>query len=380
MSYSFKKTLRKSNDPSYLTGQYGNYRNDPVKGISQQTFNKKNNIDENFNDGMIGKTLLSDDKEYETKLLHHNITNEIVRKQDFGFRIFVDSTFRNIDFHPDPFSFKVKFNNYNIENEIISTEFPINEANKYSLTYIDCDTEFKYYKFDGDKQNTDINIEISKQIKNIYSFNLNTVILPRNIHFQTNEDKSITPINKKLTEIYKYIILSIPEIKTDTRYSNTGSIGKDTFILKYDDDFGIDSTYWYPMQETIDFFDSSLQNINGLTFNFRTDKGKPLIPTLDGKPFNFMKEYQRLIEIVKKINQEIKIYKPKEKKDIIISNEKTTLICEIDESYTKAIESLNNVLPKLKSLRNIIDCLYPQVHFTLNTSRIQLDTRTNYNI
>lgn len=382
MSYFQNNTLNNKNNNAYLTGRNGFTKTDRVKGISDQTFNSKNNISENMSGGLTGYTALSRD-EYDArdKLFHNNVGDIILKEQNFGFRIFVDSTFRNFEVYPDPFQFKVRLNAVEPKIEEVSVDIPI-EITEDNVDIIGCDREFTYQNFiDGSNE---IVITISKQIKNVFSFNLNTVILPKNLNFKTNDDGTISPVGRKIHELYKYIILSIDEIQTDTKYSNTGKIGKDTFILRYDDDYGIESTYWYPIEESVEFFESRKQNIDCLTFSFRTDKGKPLCPTLDGKEFDFQTEYQNEINKAIELNDKLKYLKPRKKRDQIETSSgkkiKLRMKNNCSSEYDKVKEELKKLLNRLISLREIVECLYPQVHFTMNKVRPQIDTKTDFRI
>lgn len=380
MSHFQRNTLNNKNNNAYLTGRNGFTKTDTVKGISNQTFNSTNNIPENFSGGLQGYTALSrDDHTLKDKLFHNNVNDDLLKEQNFGFRIFVDSTYRNFDIYPDPFNFKVRLNAVVPTIEEVSVDIPI-EITEDNVDIIGCDREFTYQKYiEG---SNDIVITTSKQIKNVFSFNLNTVIFPRNLNFKTNNDGTISPIGRKISELYKYIILSINEIQTDTKYSNTGKIGKDTFILKYDDYLGVDSTYWIPIEETVEFFESRKQNIDCLTFSFRTDKGKPLCPTLDGKEFDFQQEYQKEIDKAIELNNKLKYLTPNKKKDVIETKngKKIKLKKEICDNYDETKEKFKCLINRLISLREIVECLYPQVHFTLNKVRPQIDTLTDFRI
>jgi hypothetical protein len=379
MSYFKTNTLNNKDNNAYLTGRNGHKKTDRVKGMSDQTFNSRHNIQNNTSGGLEGYTALSRDSHINNnKLFHNNVGDNLLREQNFGFRIFVDSTFRNFKFYPDPFNFRVRLNSIQPTIEEVSLNIPITITND-NIDLIGCDRDFSYQKYiDG---GNDITITISKQITNVFSFNLNTVIFPKSLNYKTNDDGTISSIGKKISELYKYIILSIDEIRTDTKYSNTGIIGKDTFILKYDEDQGLESTYWYPIEETVEFFESRKQNIESLTFSFRTDKGKPLCPTLDGKEFDFHQEYKKQIDNAILLNDKLLSQKPNKKKDIIETKKgKISLKEKCSDDYIETKEKLSKLTNKLISLREIVECLYPQVHFTLNKSRAQLDTLTDYRI
>ena len=366
-------TLNIRNNPAYFTGRNGT-DNNTINGISNQTFNSRNNISNN--NGLTGYTLLNEDKHINKgNLFHNNVSKDLLKEQKFGFRFFVDSTYRNTFKYPDPFQFKIKLNGIEpLKNETkleLSKDIILKNPNLYG-----CDRNFSY--FDYENGDHEIIVNTSRQLKNVLSFSLNTIIMPKFINYISCDDGTIKPIGKKLAETYKYIILNIKEINTDTKYSNTGKIRNDTFILKYDDDYGYDSTYWEAIENNVCFFESNKQNIDNLTFDFRTDKGRPLCLTLDGEKFDFMDEYRKTIDNAISLKDKVKCLKPKKKKDKVSSFTKTEIKNDNEEKINKCNELYEKLINKLISLRDIIECIYPQVHFIINNIRPQINTMTDY--
>jgi hypothetical protein len=283
---------------------------------------------------MNGNILLNEPNYNNPKnLLHNNIKEEVLNTQSFDNRIFIDSKYKDFSKYPNPYNFIVKFN---------GTE-PVTKST--SITIDNC--LFSYDNFiKGDTQ-----IVIHKNFKNVRHVIVNNLIMPTHLDYTLKDDNTYEKVGCQLGRKNKYLILKIKELENNRRYSNMNNLGKNSFILKIDNDSGINNQFWIPIYSYVCYFDSRLESINRLTIEICDERGRPLCTTLDGEKFDFFEEYRNLIDLAVKLNK---------------------------KGTPKSCKKLELLLPKLKSLEEIINCLAPEIHLTINTLETQIDTNPNY--
>lgn len=262
--------------------------------------------------------------------LHNNIGSNVILEQTFDNKIFIDTKFKDHTKHNNPYKFIVKFNGIDPKIENIHT-------------YIN-NIDYEYHKY----INGDTTIVIDRNFKNVSSVTIDTLFLPPIIDFVTDENGSYKSIpSKMLQKRYKYLILKIHELQNDKTFSNNKSFGRESFVMKIDDDSCCDHHRWIPISKHICYPASKLNVINTMTIEICDNYGNIIVPTLDGKPYDFFAEYKKLIDKV-----------------IYLRN-------------NTSIENSNQILllePKLKSLKDIILCLYPEIHLTISTLEPQINT------
>jgi hypothetical protein len=313
----------------YLTGKNGQYKTDHIRGTGDfSNMDVGGNYEMAHAGGMDGSVLLGKPNFINpNNNLHNNIRENVLREQSFDNRIFIDSALRSIEYYPNPFKFDVKFDGILAKTEPV-TFYYNGESYQYS------------HHVEGDTQ-----IVITKGFKNVKYVNMNALIMPIFIDFLTQADGSYKPSLKCLKR-FRYLILKIKELKSTKKYSNNQLIDGDGFVLVQDDTFGDSNEYWIPIYNNVSYYDSNLQNINRLSFEIYDNKGNPLVPTLDGKPHDFVTEYKKLIDRLKTINP----------KDSLI----------------------DQLLPKLNSLKCIVENIFPDVHMTFNVLDCMIDTVPNH--
>lgn len=266
--------------------------------------------------------------ENQKNVIHNNIGSEIIKKQVFDNKIFIDSSIRNIQQYPEPFKFDVKFGGVaqNTENVRAILNKEIFEYNLFTS---------------GDPQ-----IVIPRNFKNVKSVEINAVIMPCFIHMISQEDGSFRPSTKNCLKHYKYLILKIKELNTFKKYSNNPLINDNCLVLTNNRVWGEDNEYWVPISDTIASYDSRLMNINRLSFELYDHTGKPLQYTLDGEPFSPPSEYKKIIDLV--------LERQKNKKPA------------------------DDLFPYLNSLRRLVRYTYPDIHMTITTYEAEINTQPNF--
>jgi hypothetical protein len=337
-------------NPRYNTGSNGSNNLSTLQqhnNLSGNHFIQNRNYNDAFKGGMNGTTYLNEPNyKNPQNILHNNINNNTLFEQTFNISLFIDSTFRNHNLQSNPFNFSVKLQDAPYETEKVILNLEHHDKNNVILN---CQSQFIYYK---NINGSDIVINIGSDNKNIRSVLLDAVILPRYINYITDTDGSIIPIGKQLYEMHKYLTVSIKELNNNLLHTNIENKdnNKDiTYVIKYDDDTGFSNKFWYPINNTIQRYESNKTEIKKLTISINDNNGDCLRTTLDGQEVNF---YQLYIDTINKI---------------IKYNEK----CDI--------KKINKLLPKLISLRDIINCNYPELHFTFNVLKPQINTKTNFN-
>lgn len=300
---------------AYLTGMTGKYRNSNVEGESNLN-NRYNNYGNAYRGGMNGATYL-EKPHYNNpnNLMHNNVGDKVIDISQLPTKLFINSAIRDFTAMPEPYKYYIKFN----------AKLPTKE--KVSI-HVDNNEYFYYNYTSGDRS-----IVIERSFKNINQIAVDVVILPVYINFKTNDDGMYVPTGSQLSKTYRYIILKIPELSNCRKFSNMDTVTDDTFILKFDKDSGGRNMCWIPIHDSNSFFNSNLKNINRLSIELFDDKGNGLCTTLDGHNYDFYKEYRQLIDKLKKLHP------------------------DSEEALKYA--------PKLKCLREIIEHIYMEIHFTM---------------
>lgn len=263
--------------------------------------------------------------------IHNNIGSNVLLEQIYDNKIFIDTKFKDHTKHDNPYKFIVKFNGIDPKTEMVKT---IVNNNSYEYQkYIDGDTT----------------IVIDRVFKNVKSITIDTLFMPPIIDYVTQDDGSYKSIsNAILQKRYKYLILKIHELHNDKSYSNNKSFGRESFVMKIDDDSCFSHHRWTPISKQICYPLSQLNNINKLTIEICDNYGNTIVPTLDNKPYDFFKEYKKII-------------------DNFVNNRYTPI-------------EIVSIEPKLNSLKEIIISLYPELHMTISTLESQINTSPQFRV
>jgi hypothetical protein len=334
-----------SRQKAYLTGSNGSYSTDNIKGTSElmdtNGFNGSldtsyvGNYNNSYKGGMNGSVLLGQpDYTNPGNILHNNVGDRVMGEQIFDHKLFIDSSIRDYSRSPDPFKFMIKFNGIEAKTENV---YVIIDGETYSYPrYLEGDTD----------------VVMDRIFKNIKSVVINTLLLPIFIDYKTNEDGSYSPTGLKLSKsAFKYLILKIDELTNNRCYSNNKVFGKESFIMKMDDEICIFNHRWIPISNNVCYPDSRLKFIDRLTVEICNDKGVRLCPTLDGKNHDFYAEYRKLINkiiLLKKSNN------------------------------SESILTAERLVPKLNSLKEITQYLSPELHLTFCILEPQVATFPQY--
>jgi hypothetical protein len=334
-----------SRQKAYLTGSSGYNETDVVKGTSELADSNAftgtpntagGNYQHTHRGGMTGNMLLGQPNYQNTNTyLHNNINQNVLLEQTFDNKIFIDAEYKDFASHPEPYKFIVKFNGCDptIEKIYVKVENEFYEYNKY---------------IKGDTV-----IVINQIFKNVKYVNVNTLIMPTHIEFVTQEDGSYKISGKQIAKTHRYLVLKIDELRNSRKVSNKKSLGKECFIMKNDDNSGINNEYWIPIYDKISYFDSNLRNIDRLTVELCDDQGRRLCTKLDGKNFDFYADYRNTIDLVKVLQ---------------------------DRNTSQSRARIESLTPKLESLKMITSYVSPELHLTFNTLEPQIDTQPQFNI
>jgi len=331
--------MNQSRQKAYLTGMNGGYKTDKIKGMNELAdTNGFNGTSETgyvgtynvaYKGGMMGNVLLGQpDYRNQDNFLHNNVGEKVLLEQTFEYKLFIDATFKDYSKKPDPFKFVVKFNGTEPKTE--NTTISLNDIHYSYPNYLEGDTD----------------VVMDRVFKNIRSVTINSLIMPKNIAYKTEYDGSYTPDGPRLsTSKYKYLILKIQELENNRCFSNNKAYGKESFIMKMDDDLCHHNNIWIPISGSrIIYPDSNLMTLNRLTVEICDDRGSRLMPTLDGIAHDFFKEYRELIDVMR------------------------------EDSY----ELSQTDVTKLISLKDIVEHIAPELCLTLNIAGAQLNTNTQY--
>ena len=340
--------MNRNKQKAFLTGANGSYSTDTVKGSSElaDTNGFTGSVDSNYvgnynnayKGGINGSVFLGlPDYGNPGDLLHNNVEERVLLEQVLDNKLFIDTSIRDFSKSPEPFKFVVKFNGTEAKTEDV---YVMIDGETYSYP--------KYLSGDTD-------VVMDRIFKNIKIVTINTLFLPRHIMYKTNDDGSYENVGGKIAKTnYKYLILKIAELSNNRCFSNNKTFGKESFMLRMDDEVCDHNHRWKPTSNAnIVYPNSRLQVINRLTVEICDDKGMRLCPTLDGKNYDFFREYRKLIDKIE------------------------TLQSDGSNSAKREIEELT---PKIKSLRKITQHIAPELHITLGILEPHINTLPQYTI
>jgi len=292
--------------------------------------------------------------------LHNNINENILLESLCQNKVFIDTSIKDYSLEPDLFKFSVNFSSGNIS--FVDETVVIEDTENFSF-----------------KRNTEgnSNIHIEKNFRNVKNVSIDALIMPSVIEFKTNKDNLYEPVHKSKIS-YKYIVLKIKELYNGRCFSNNNNIGSESFIMKLDDDLCSNNNIWIPINCNIFYPDSQLKNIDKLTVEICDNKGDLLVTKLDGKPFDFFKEYRNLIKEIKSLQAN--------KNDICFDSSTSTSSTSTDSTSTDNSDNIcscnkckiSSLMSKLVSLRRITSYLSPELHMTFTTLESQINTLPTY--
>lgn len=327
-----------SNQPRYLTGIHGMQGMQGMQDMRDTQGIQEDSYRTAYRGGMDGTTILGHPNySNPNNTVHNNIGQNVTLEQIYNNKIFIDASYKDYSKNPDIFQFIVKLNT--IQPSVDSVSVNINNMT------------FSYSKYiSGDP-----NVVIDRLFPNMKKIIIDGLILPSSIDFKTTENGAYEPTDVKLAKSqYKYIMLKINELSNARFFSNNPRLGKNTFIMVMDAAMSNYSDLWIPINVNSTHYhspDSNLSQIDRLTIEITDDHGKKLYPTLDGKEYDFFADYRFLVDRAIQLQ---KINTP------------------------NSITQLNELMPRLISLKNITETIVPELHITLQTLEIQINTLPRY--
>lgn len=353
--------MNRATRKEYLTGRNGYYETDPVKGITpaQQVGNQEmrgmpvmsdmkmhdhahfGRTDESFRGGMTGEQLaVMPDYQNPGNNIHNNIGQNVLFEQNMDNKVFIDAEYRDTsytDSKNQPFKFTVRFKS--------SEQMP--SSNTVVLEYNDELYEYQVYEKGGRE------IVFPYVYHNVNFAIIDNLIMPNHIEYVTRDDGSIKKIpGRSLVRTERYIVLKIEQLNNCKKVSNNPFIDDRCFIMKNDDNSGVNNEFYIPIHDQLNAFQSQLPTIDRLDIEICNHKGRPLFPTLDGKIVNFHKLY---IDTIEEMRTELDKPKPEQDQD------------KIDRLELRLI-----------SLRHIVDTIDPELHITINNVNPQINTQRKY--
>lgn len=321
--------MNKANRERYLTGVNGPNN---IGGVGINTFNDYSKNGYNNTDTIIGRN------DYTTiPLIHNNLLSNSFNEQTIDHCLFIDSRFRNTGKSSnknEPYFFEIDFGCDLPSSNVCSVEHDgeVYEYNRYvgKSTY---QSVLMPYKYD-----------------NVECLTIDTLIMPIFLDYVTLEDGTIENTGQRLSRKERYLVLKIKELRSQRKVSNNPKIGEDAFIMKLDEDYCHFNEMYVPIHNKVSFFESNLKSLDKLTIEVCDKNGCRLESTLDGNYVNFNKLYHDAVKEMKEL------------KKTGCTNE----------------ERLNCLENRLKSLRDIVECIDPQLHLTVYTIEPQLSTLVNH--
>lgn len=340
--------MNRSRQRAFLTGANGSYSTDTVKGSNElaDTNGFNGSMDSgyvgsynngSYKGGMNGSVFIGQpDYSNPGDILHNNVAERVLLEQVLDNKLFIDTSIRDFSKSPEPFRFVVKFNG--TEAKTVDESVTLNgESFSYSR-YLSGDTD----------------VVMDRIFKNIKVVAINNLILPNHIVYKTNEeDGSYETVGGKLAKTnYKYLILKIAELSNNRCFSNNKAFGKESFIMKMDDEVCHHNHRWIPVSNaSLVYPDSRLMIINRLTVEICDDKGVRLCPKLDGENHDFFGEYRRLIDKINTLQE---------------------------DGSKRALKEIESLIPRLRSLKDITQYLAPELHITFGVLEPQVNTIPQY--
>jgi hypothetical protein len=238
----------------------------------------------NFNTAFRSNGPVIEKQDYRNRnnLIHNNINENLLVEQIIEYTLNIDSMDRSLVAYPNPFNFSVTFGGHGptVDKQTFVRK-NVNISNKQNVDNF----EVQNIKYEGTPGPV-----INRKFKNVKFFRLDYIILPK-----TNIIKLIDPSQNsisssecildsclstidtdRLAKKYKYLVLRIREISCDNILGTNRYLENDTFILYPDKIMGSDHIMWLPTTGSRTYKNSSLENLNKLTFEILTPKGELL--------------------------------------------------------------------------------------------------------
>lgn len=322
----------------YLTGRNGRYATDSVSGVTPNMLTY-GNTDKSFRGGMTGNVLASHpDYSNPHDTLHNNIGPVSVFEQYMDSKVFIDAEFRDTSFtdnRSQPFKFTVRF------KESSSPPIPTVVSFEYNGNIF----EYNRYKRKSPE------IILPHVFHNVKYAVIDNLIMPTHIAYQTEQNGSINKVeDMSLVRTEKYLVLRIDQFENHKKVSSNPKLDDKCFIMKNDDTSGVRNQFYIAIHDQITAFQSVLPTIDRMDIEVLDCKGNILEPTLDGEPTNFHELYQKTIEELRAVT-------------------------ELNNPNTELADRLEN---RLISLREIVGCIDPEIHITINAVVQQINTDTKW--
>ena len=226
--------------------------NDNFNSITTNSLLSNNQF--NFNKAFTPNRSLIEPMNYVNKnnTLHNNIEPIILDEHIVEYRLYIDSLDRDINVYPDPFSFKVIFNG----------------------------------------SSTTPNPVIQRTFRNVKFIKLENIILPKYIHNKTDPETGNVEIDKSYSLFNeRFVYMNIKELNNERAYTtfdnhlrtcdnncSTFKLPK-PFSVIIPDKFLFDHYSGVPCYGSYIFKDSTLGNLDSLTFEFYDSCGRKLMLT-----------------------------------------------------------------------------------------------------
>ena len=212
------------------------------------------------------------DMNYRGGVIHNNLGERLISEHLSEYTIHINSSDRDYGAFPNMFNFYVTFGGIGR-------------------------TKDKKFKPDGTYTETiyegQPTPKIARKFKNIKYIKLNHVILPKTTVVDKITGSDGLPeyaLGDSYTDIcsnYKYLMLKIKNIGNNKVFSTNDQVDEDTFILYPDRMMGSQHYMWLPTITSRVFSNSSLANVDKLTFELLDDEGELLfVLDTDGSRFN----------------------------------------------------------------------------------------------
>lgn len=163
----------------------------------------------NFNDSYNQPQPIIEKINYANKnnVLHNNIADNVLDEHITEYRVYVDSTDRDIKVYPSPYHFTVKFNSCGTST--VQHEKPVDPKNKNKGTKI------VTTKFNGGPSPL-----INKDFRNVKFIRLENVILPQ--CYKILDHKTFDPDCNHTNE--RYVTVAIKELNNERSYSTSDNV------------------------------------------------------------------------------------------------------------------------------------------------------------
>jgi hypothetical protein len=234
----------------------------------------------NFNNAFRINSPFVEKQDFRNKnnMLHNNVNENLMVEQVIEYTLNIDSADRSHTAYPNPFNFVVTFGGHGRtvdRQRFVRKNFTVNGQQNYNKQEI---RNVEYEETPGPI--------IDRKFKNVKYLRIDYLILPKtNIVIESDisgcsgsgEDACIsTDDSDYLAKKYKYLLLRIKEISTDNILGTNKNIQNDTFILYPDKIMGKSHIMWLPTTGNRNYKNSTLENLNRLTFEILDPNGELL--------------------------------------------------------------------------------------------------------